>query len=110
MANFPQGNHLLNIGRHCCIIRSGDLHFIRVLPYIPLKLAQCFVLQITWLDDRGLVLTEGVRTVQELMEDGKRYVTISILKFVATTQHHGRSFTCQAQNSANRQPKSVSTK
>ena len=62
------------------------------------------------MDDRGLVLTEGVRTVQELMEDGKRYVTISILKFVASIEHHGRNFTCQAQNSANRHPASVSTR
>ena len=69
-----------------------------------------FFFQITWIDDRGLVLTDGVRTVQELMEDGKRYVTISILKFVATIQHHGRNFTCQAQNSANRHPASVSTR
>ena len=69
-----------------------------------------FLFQITWIDDRGLVLTDGVRTVQELMEDGKRYVTISILKFVATIDHHGRNFTCQAQNSANRHPASVSTR
>lgn len=71
---------------------------------------QLIFFQITWIDDRGLVLTDGVRTVQELMEDGKRYVTISILKFVATIQHHGRNFTCQAQNSANRHPASVSTR
>jgi len=66
--------------------------------------------EITWLDDRGLVLTDGVRTVQELMEDGKRYVTISILKFMATKNHHDLNFTCQAQNSANRHPASVSTR
>ena len=69
-----------------------------------------FFFQITWMDDRGLVVSEGVRTVQELMEDGKRYVTISILKFVADIEHHGRNFTCQAQNSANRHPASVSTR
>ena len=67
-----------------------------------------FWFQITWIDDRGLVLTEGVRTVQELMDDGKRFVTVSILKFVASIEHHGRNFTCQAQNSANRHPQSAS--
>ena len=67
-------------------------------------------LQITWTDDRGLVISEGVRTHQELMEDGKRYKTISILKFPASIEHHDRNFTCQAQNSANRQPASVSTR
>ena len=72
--------------------------------------SHCFLLQITWIDDRGLVLTDGVRTVQELMDDGKRYVTISILKFTATIEHHDRNFTCQAQNSANRHPASVSTR
>jgi len=66
--------------------------------------------EITWFDDNNEVIEEGVRTRTELMEDGKRYVTISVLKFVAKTQHHNANFTCQAQNSAIRQPQSVSTR
>ena len=68
----------------------------------------CF--QITWFTDDNVVIDEGVRTRTEVMKDGKRHVTISTLKFAAMTEHHNKNFTCQAQNSAIRQPQSVSTR
>ena len=68
------------------------------------------IFQITWFNDNNEVIQEGVQTRSELMEDGKRFVTISVLRFVAKTEHHNSNFTCQAQNSAIRQPQSVSTR
>ncbi|CAB4058946.1 Irregular chiasm C-roughest protein [Lepeophtheirus salmonis] len=65
--------------------------------------------EITWFDSQNEVVREGVQTFQELAEDGKRFNTKSILKFVAKAEsHHEKNFTCQAQNSADRQPHSVS--
>eukprot|EP00095_Tigriopus_kingsejongensis_P001959 maker-scaffold594_size129171-snap-gene-0.23 protein:Tk01959 transcript:maker-scaffold594_size129171-snap-gene-0.23-mRNA-1 annotation:"irregular chiasm c-roughest protein isoform x3" len=65
--------------------------------------------EITWFDnDRQEVIEDGIQTVQELMEDGKRFKTISILRFEAQDSHNDKSITCQAQNSADRQPKSTS--
>ena len=54
------------------------------------------------------MVSEGVQTVQELLEDGKRFTTVSILRFAASVKHDGATFTCQAQNSANRQPQAAS--
>lgn len=65
-------------------------------------------LQINWFNDQNVLIDEGVETRQELMADGKRFVTVSVLKFVASTEHHNRTFSCQAQNSAIRQPQSTS--
>jgi DNA invertase Pin-like site-specific DNA recombinase len=67
-------------------------------------------LQITWFDERNMVITEGVRTLHELMEDGKRFVSVSILRFRATTSHNGKNVTCQAQNAATAQPQLISTR
>ena len=71
----------------------------------------CFIhFQITWFDERNMVITEGVRTLHELMEDGKRFVSISVLRFRASVGHNGKKLTCQAQNSATPQPQLVSTR
>ena len=64
--------------------------------------------QITWLDESNSVIAEGTSAVQELMADGKRFNSISTLRFTARAEHDGANFTCQAQNSANRQPQSAS--
>ena len=64
--------------------------------------------QITWVDGSSGVLTDGVSTVRELLPDSKRFSTISTLVLSASRRHHGRNFTCQAQNSADRQPHSTS--
>ena len=68
----------------------------------------CCPLQITWFDSDRSVVTDGVHTVRELMSDGKRFTAVSTLKFRARVAHDGRNFTCQAQNSADRQPHSAS--
>jgi hypothetical protein len=50
------------------------------------------------------VIREGVHTTHELMDDGKRFNTVSVLRFSARLEHDGRNITCQAQNTADRQP------
>ena len=61
--------------------------------------------QITWYDNELKETIEGgVQTVSELMADGKRFKTISVLRFTADLEHNGRNITCQAQNSADSQP------
>ena len=64
--------------------------------------------QIAWLDESNSVIADGTSAVQELMADGKRFNSVSTLRFTARAEHDGANFTCQAQNSANRQPQSAS--
>ena len=64
--------------------------------------------QIAWLDESNSVIADGTSAVQELMADGKRFNSVSTLRFTARAEHDGANFTCQAQNSANRQPRSES--
>ena len=64
--------------------------------------------QIAWLDESNSVIADGTSAVQELMADGKRFNSVSTLRFTARAEHDGANFTCQAQNSANRQPRSAS--
>jgi hypothetical protein len=69
-----------------------------------------FCFQITWLDGSGTVITEGITKETEEVENTKRVTAISILKFTAKKTHHNTSLTCQAQNPADRQPKSAQIK
>lgn len=79
-----------------------------VLQFAP-NILGSYSFQITWFDDdRQEVIERGIQTVQELMEDGKRFKTISVLRFEALDIHDGKNITCQAQNSADRQPHSAS--
>jgi hypothetical protein len=57
-----------------------------------------------------MVITEGVRTLHELMEDGKRFNSISVLRFRSAVSHNGKNVTCQAQNPATPQPQLISTR
>ena len=66
-----------------------------------------FYFQITWLDGSGAVITEGITKETEEVENTKRLTAISILKFTAKKAHHNTTLTCQAQNPADRQPKSA---
>ena len=66
-----------------------------------------FCFQITWLDGSGAVITEGITKETEEVENTKRLTAISILKFTAKKAHHNTTLTCQAQNPADRQPKSA---
>jgi hypothetical protein len=53
------------------------------------------------------VITEGITKETEEVENTKRLTAISILKFTAKKAHHNTTLTCQAQNPADRQPKSA---
>ena len=66
-----------------------------------------FCFQITWLDGSGAVITEGITKETEEVENTKRLTAISILKNTAKKAHHNTTLTCQAQNPADRQPKSA---
>lgn len=66
-----------------------------------------YLLQITWIDGVGNVLTSGVEYRKELMPDNKRFEARSILKLIPKREHHNTTITCQALNSADRQEKTA---
>lgn len=63
------------------------------------------LLQITWIDGMGNVLTSGVEYMKKPMADKKRFEVKSILKLVPKMEHHNTTITCQAQNTADRTEK-----
>ncbi|XP_058063827.1 irregular chiasm C-roughest protein-like [Anopheles bellator] len=63
--------------------------------------------EITWIDGHGTVLTRGIEYVKEPMTDTRRFTAKSILKLTPKKEHHNTSFTCQAQNTADRTYRSV---
>ncbi|XP_045462512.1 irregular chiasm C-roughest protein-like isoform X1 [Harmonia axyridis] len=66
--------------------------------------------EITWIDGMGNVLTEGIEYIVEELSDGRRYTAKSILKLTPRKDHHNTSFTCQAQNTAERTHRSAKLK
>ncbi|CAB0007579.1 unnamed protein product [Nesidiocoris tenuis] len=58
--------------------------------------------EITWLDGHGSVLTDNIEYLTEVMPDGRRYNAKSILKLTPRREHHNTTFSCQAQNQAER--------
>ncbi|CAH0546593.1 unnamed protein product [Brassicogethes aeneus] len=58
--------------------------------------------EITWIDGLGNVLTEGIEYISEKLPDGRRFTAKSILKLTPRKLHHNTTFTCQAQNRAER--------
>ncbi|KAF6215510.1 hypothetical protein GE061_010265 [Apolygus lucorum] len=58
--------------------------------------------EITWLDGHGSVLTENTEYLTEKMPDGRRFNAKSILKLTPRREHHNTTFSCQAQNQAER--------
>uniref|UniRef100_A0A182M1Q9 Ig-like domain-containing protein n=1 Tax=Anopheles culicifacies TaxID=139723 RepID=A0A182M1Q9_9DIPT len=66
--------------------------------------------EITWIDGSGNVLTTGIEYVKEPMTDTGRFTAKSILKLTPKKEHHNTSFTCQAQNTADRTYRSVKLK
>ncbi|KAJ8959341.1 hypothetical protein NQ318_022027 [Aromia moschata] len=66
--------------------------------------------EITWIDGLGNVLTEGIETIVEKLPDGKRFTAKSILKLTPRKIHHNTTFTCQAQNTAERTHRSAKLK
>lgn len=63
--------------------------------------------QITWIDGSGTVIETGITKTTNDVENTKRVTAISKLKLTAKKAHHNTTLTCQAQNSADRQPKST---
>uniref|UniRef100_A0A182PL60 Ig-like domain-containing protein n=1 Tax=Anopheles epiroticus TaxID=199890 RepID=A0A182PL60_9DIPT len=66
--------------------------------------------EITWIDGLGNVLTKGIEYVKEPMRDTGRFTAKSILKLTPKKEHHNTTFTCQAQNTADRTYRSVKLK
>ncbi|CAG5025008.1 unnamed protein product, partial [Parnassius apollo] len=58
--------------------------------------------EITWVDHDGGVLTQGVTYTVEQMSDGRRFTARSVLHLRPRRNHHNQTFTCQAQNTADR--------
>ncbi|KAJ0170541.1 hypothetical protein K1T71_013912 [Dendrolimus kikuchii] len=65
--------------------------------------------EITWVDNDGGVLTHGINYTVETLTDG-RFTARSVLRFRPRRHHHNQTFTCQAQNTADRAYRSVTVK
>ncbi|ENN81761.1 hypothetical protein YQE_01854, partial [Dendroctonus ponderosae] len=66
--------------------------------------------EITWIDGHGNVLTEGNEYIIEKSADSRRFTAKSILKLTPRKLHHNTTFTCQAQNTAERTHRSAKLK
>ncbi|XP_050312144.1 irregular chiasm C-roughest protein-like [Anthonomus grandis grandis] len=66
--------------------------------------------EITWIDGHGNVLKDGSEYIAEELPDKRRYVAKSILKLTPRKLHHNTTFTCQAQNTAERTHRSAKLK
>ncbi|XP_074028127.1 irregular chiasm C-roughest protein isoform X2 [Leptinotarsa decemlineata] len=66
--------------------------------------------EITWIDGLGNVLTDGIENIVEKLPDGRRFTAKSILKLTPRKVHHNTTFTCQAQNTAERTHRSAKLK
>ncbi|CAG4974936.1 unnamed protein product [Colias eurytheme] len=58
--------------------------------------------EITWVDSNAGVLTQGVTYTVEALADGQRFTAKSVIKMTPKQEHHNQTFTCQAQNTADR--------
>ncbi|CAG9789954.1 unnamed protein product [Diatraea saccharalis] len=58
--------------------------------------------EITWVDGNQAVIKNKDDKKIELMPDGQRFQTRSILRLTPTKDDHNRTITCQAQNTADR--------
>lgn len=58
--------------------------------------------EITWIDGLGNVITDGTEYIIDPLPDGRRFTAKSILKLTPKKEHHNTTFTCQAQNTADR--------
>uniref|UniRef100_A0A1B6LJR2 Ig-like domain-containing protein n=2 Tax=Graphocephala atropunctata TaxID=36148 RepID=A0A1B6LJR2_9HEMI len=58
--------------------------------------------EITWVDGVGNLLRDKIEYLTEQQPDQKTYTARSILKLTARKEHHNTTFTCQAQNTADR--------
>ncbi|XP_049882142.1 irregular chiasm C-roughest protein-like isoform X2 [Pectinophora gossypiella] len=60
---------------------------------------------ITWVDGNGVVIKENVQNKVEMLPDGHRATTRSVLRLTPTKEHHNQTITCQTQNTADRAPR-----
>lgn len=58
----------------------------------------------------GNVLTTGIDYMKEPLSDSRRVTAKSILKLTPKKEHHNTTFTCQAQNTADRTYRSAKLK
>ncbi|XP_063630499.1 irregular chiasm C-roughest protein-like isoform X1 [Cydia splendana] len=58
--------------------------------------------EITWVDGNQQVIKKNVKTSEELLPDGQKFKTRSILRLTPSKDHHKQTITCQAQNTADR--------
>ncbi|KAH8387389.1 hypothetical protein KR093_006873 [Drosophila rubida] len=58
--------------------------------------------EITWIDGLGNVLTDNIEYTVIPLPDLRRYTAKSLLRLTPKKEHHNTSFTCQAQNTADR--------
>lgn len=54
----------------------------------------------SWLEENGRQVGEGVETSKQELADGKRFNSLAKWQFIAGKQHHNRRFVCKAENSA----------
>ncbi|XP_055624106.1 irregular chiasm C-roughest protein-like isoform X2 [Toxorhynchites rutilus septentrionalis] len=66
--------------------------------------------EITWIDGLGNVLTDGIEYMKEALPNQRRFTAKSILKLTPKKEHHNTTFSCQAQNTADRTYRSVRLK
>ncbi|KAK2706998.1 hypothetical protein QYM36_014876 [Artemia franciscana] len=61
--------------------------------------------EVNWLDSDGNLITEGVEVFKDLLQDNLRTNVKSVLKLIPKQEFHNKTFTCQAQNAAERSPR-----
>ncbi|XP_052742688.1 irregular chiasm C-roughest protein [Bicyclus anynana] len=66
--------------------------------------------EITWVDNDGGVLSQGVTYTIEQMADGRRFIARSTLRIHPRRHHHDQTYTCQAQNTADRAYRAATVK
>lgn len=81
-----------------------------VLVLVSLLIRWTRIKQITWIDGLGNVLTTGIDYMKEPLSDSRRVTAKSILKLTPKKEHHNTTFTCQAQNTADRTYRSAKLK
>ncbi|XP_016951961.1 irregular chiasm C-roughest protein [Drosophila biarmipes] len=58
--------------------------------------------EITWIDGQSNVLTDNIEYTVIPLPDQRRFTAKSVLRLTPKKEHHNTSFTCQAQNTADR--------
>ena len=59
------------------------------------------------MDGDGNLITDNVQVFKEVLSDGKRTNVKSVLQLTPKKEHHDKNITCQAQNAAERSPRTA---